>query len=81
MKTFDIITEADARVLHARRDGDAVARGGHITPLALDTLRERAVTVVREGSASPRTLRWSRPPNPDAWPSPATIPASRCAAI
>ena len=30
-----------------------LARGGHITPLAQDTLRERRVTVVREGRASP----------------------------
>ena len=29
-----------------------LARGGHITPLAQDTLRERRVTVVREGRAS-----------------------------
>ena len=29
-----------------------LARRGHITPLAQDTLRERRVTVVREGSAS-----------------------------
>jgi len=29
-----------------------LARGGHITPLAADTLTERRVTVVREGQAS-----------------------------
>jgi ribose 5-phosphate isomerase B len=52
MKTFDIITEADARVL---RRGEVVmlARGGHVTPLAADTLKERRVTIVQEGSASP----------------------------
>jgi ribose 5-phosphate isomerase B len=51
MKTFDIITEADARVL---RRGEVVmlARGGHVTPLAADTLKERRVTIVQEGSAS-----------------------------
>jgi ribose 5-phosphate isomerase B len=51
MKEFEIITEADARVLPA---GATVAlkRGGHITPLAQDTLRERRVTVVHEGRAS-----------------------------
>jgi ribose 5-phosphate isomerase B len=48
MKRFDIITEADARVL---RHGDVVelSRGGHVTPLAQDTLKERRVTVVYEG--------------------------------
>jgi ribose 5-phosphate isomerase B len=51
MKTFEIITEADARVLPP---GDTVmlARRGHITPLAQDTLRERRITVVREGMTS-----------------------------
>ena len=29
-----------------------LARGGHVTPLAQDTLKERRVTVVREGRAS-----------------------------
>jgi ribose 5-phosphate isomerase B len=47
LKRYDIITEADARVLPI---GEAVslARGGHITPLALDTLKERRITVVHE---------------------------------
>ena len=47
MKTFDIITEADARVLDV---GETVAlhKGGHVTPLAADTLKERRVTVVTE---------------------------------
>jgi ribose 5-phosphate isomerase B len=48
MKTFDIITEADARVLQ-RGETVALSPRGHITPLALDTLRERRVTVVQEG--------------------------------
>jgi ribose 5-phosphate isomerase B len=51
MKTFDIITEADARVL-ARGETVMLARGGHVTPLAEDTLRERRITVTREGHAS-----------------------------
>jgi ribose 5-phosphate isomerase B len=51
MKTFDIITEADARVL-SRGDSVALTRSGHITPLAQDTLRERRITVLREGAAS-----------------------------
>jgi ribose 5-phosphate isomerase B len=56
MKTFDIITEADARVLQ-RGETVLLSRRGHITPLALDTLRERRVTVVEEGSAAPDDLR------------------------
>lgn len=51
MKRFDIITEADARVL-TRGDTVMLARGGHVTPLAHDTLNERRVTVIREGHAS-----------------------------
>jgi ribose 5-phosphate isomerase B len=48
MKRFEIITEVDARALSP---GDVVelSRGGHITPLAKDTLKERRVTVVHEG--------------------------------
>jgi ribose 5-phosphate isomerase B len=51
MKTFDIITESDARML-PRGEAVMLARGGHVTPLAQDTLRERRIAVVREGSAS-----------------------------
>jgi ribose 5-phosphate isomerase B len=52
MKLFDIITEADARVLPPD-DTVMLARRGHITPLAKDTLRERRITVVQEGLTSP----------------------------
>lgn len=47
MKRYDIITEADARAIDV---GSVVmlAPGGHITPLALDTLQARKVTVQRE---------------------------------
>lgn len=47
MRRFDIITEADARVLDV---GSTVrlARGGLVTPLAGDTLKARRVTVERE---------------------------------
>ena len=51
MKRFDIITEIDARVL-ARGETVMLARGGHVTPLARDTLKERGVTIVHEGRAS-----------------------------
>ena len=44
-----MVTEADARVLDY---GSTIvlATGGHITPLAQDTLRERRIAVVREGT-------------------------------
>jgi ribose 5-phosphate isomerase B len=48
VRQFDIITEADARVLPPGTRV-ALAPGGHITPLARDTLRERRITVVHEG--------------------------------
>ena len=51
MKRFDIVTEADARVLE-HGSTIALAAGGHITPLALDTLRTRRITVVRDGEAA-----------------------------
>lgn len=46
MKRFDLITEADARVLEVGTSVE-LARGGHITPLAQETLRDRRITVVR----------------------------------
>ncbi|HWW82898.1 MAG TPA: RpiB/LacA/LacB family sugar-phosphate isomerase [Vicinamibacterales bacterium] len=51
MKRFEIITESDARVLHP---GETVVLlpGGHITPLAQDTLNARRVVVVRDGQIS-----------------------------
>jgi len=52
MKTFEMITETDARSL-APGETVMLARGGHITPLAQDTLRDRRVTVVREGRTAP----------------------------
>ena len=47
MKTFDIISETDARTLEP---GSTVTLtpGGHITPLAADTLRARRITVLRD---------------------------------
>lgn len=46
---FEIITEADARQIE-RGATVELAKGGHVTPLAQDTLRERRVTVVPAGS-------------------------------
>jgi ribose 5-phosphate isomerase B len=60
MKRFDMITEADARVL-ARGDTVILARNGHVTPLAQDTLTERRVTVVREGLVSEDESRLAPP--------------------
>jgi ribose 5-phosphate isomerase B len=51
MKRFDFITESDARVLPP---GEPVmlARGGQVTPLANDTLKERRIAIVHEGRPS-----------------------------
>jgi ribose 5-phosphate isomerase B len=49
MKRFQMITEADARVLEYGSTVLLVA-GGHVTPLAEDTLRARRVAIVREGT-------------------------------
>jgi ribose 5-phosphate isomerase B len=47
VKSYDIITEADARSIEP---GTTVAlnRGGHVTPLAADTLRARRITVLSD---------------------------------
>jgi ribose 5-phosphate isomerase B len=50
MKTFQIITEADARVLEPGTSV-ALAPGGHVTPLAQDTLRARRISVIRAGES------------------------------
>ena len=47
MKRFHIVTEADARVLEYGST-IALAAGGHVTPLAQDTLRARRVTVIAD---------------------------------
>jgi ribose 5-phosphate isomerase B len=51
MKRFQMITEADARVLEY---GSAVVlvAGGHVTPLAHDTLTARRIALVREGPST-----------------------------
>ena len=51
-RVFEIITEADARTIE-RGATVELAKGGHVTPLAADTLRERRVTVVPVGSVDP----------------------------
>lgn len=52
MKRFDIITEADARLIDVGATVELTA-GGHVTPLARDTLSARRVTVIAAGSADP----------------------------
>jgi ribose 5-phosphate isomerase B len=52
MKKFEIITEADARVLDIGTTVE-LARGGVVTPLAKDTLAARRVTVVPAGALDP----------------------------
>ena len=49
MTRYDMITETIARTLE-RGATVTLATGGHVTPLAADTLRERRVVVVREGA-------------------------------
>lgn len=51
-RRFDIITEADARQIDYGATVELSA-GGHVTPLARDTLRERRITVVATGSVDP----------------------------
>lgn len=55
-----MITEADARQL---TPGETVmlARGGHVTPLAADTLKERRIALVHEGLTSPDEARLAPP--------------------
>jgi ribose 5-phosphate isomerase B len=50
MKRFDIITEADARMLDYGATVE-LAAGGLVTPLARDTLSARRVTVVAVGAS------------------------------
>jgi ribose 5-phosphate isomerase B len=52
MKQFEIITEADARTIDVGATVE-LSRGGHVTPLAKDTLAARRVTVVPAGSQDP----------------------------
>jgi ribose 5-phosphate isomerase B len=52
MKRFDIITEADARTFDVGSTVELSA-GGHVTPLARDTLAARRVTVVAAGTLDP----------------------------
>jgi ribose 5-phosphate isomerase B len=52
IRRFDIITEADARRIESGTTVELSA-GGHVTPLARDTLTARRITVVPAGSVDP----------------------------
>lgn len=52
LKRFEIITEADARLLDIGATVE-LAAGGQVTPLAKDTLAARRITVIPAGSADP----------------------------
>ncbi len=52
VRRFSIITESDARQVEPGTTVELEA-GGHVTPLAADTLRARRVTVVPAGSVDP----------------------------
>jgi ribose 5-phosphate isomerase B len=49
VRRFDLITEADARLIEYGATVE-LSPGGHVTPLARDTLNARRVTVVPTGS-------------------------------
>ena len=50
MLKFEIITEADARTIDIGATVE-LATGGHVTPLARDTLQARRVTVIAAGTS------------------------------
>src|SRR5215210_3712033 len=54
MKRFQMITEADARVIEYGSTVTLVA-GGHVTPLAADTLKARRVSVIRDSGDADET--------------------------
>jgi ribose 5-phosphate isomerase B len=64
MRRFNMIAEADARVLEYGSSVVLVA-GGHVTPLAHDTLKERRITIVREGTDV--DAEWLAPPSEIRW--------------
>jgi ribose 5-phosphate isomerase B len=55
MQRFDIITEADARMIDVGATVELTA-GGHVTPLARDTLAARRVTVINAGPTDPTLI-------------------------
>ena len=62
MRRFDIITEADARALDIGATVE-LAPGGHVTPLARDTLGARRITVIPAGLYDPALPDGLAPPS------------------
>lgn len=62
LKRFEIITEADARTLDVGSTVE-LAAGGHVTPLARDTLASRRVTIVSAGANDPSLVAGLAPEN------------------
>ena len=62
-RRFSFIGENDARALEAGSTVE-LSPGGHVTPLARDTLRERRITVVAAGSEDPQLPADLAPPFP-----------------
>lgn len=52
VRRFSMISEVEARQIEPGTTVE-LDKGGHVTPLAADTLRERRVTVVTTGSSDP----------------------------
>ena len=59
MKRFEIITEADARLLEIGSTVELAPRG-HVTPLAADTLRDRRITVAYADSGALSSITRAR---------------------
>lgn len=62
MRRFEIITEADARSLDIGATVE-LAPGGHVTPLARDTLGARRITVIPAGPYDPALPDGLAPPS------------------
>ena len=62
MRRFEIITEADARALDIGATVE-LAPGGHVTPLARDTLGARRITVIAAGLHDPGLPDGLAPPS------------------
>jgi ribose 5-phosphate isomerase B len=60
-RQFDIITETEARQIEYGATVE-LRKGGHVTPLAADTLKARRVTVVPAGTVDPALAADLAPP-------------------
>ncbi len=77
VRRFGLISESDARQIEPGSTVE-LEKGGHVTPLAWDTLRARRVTVVPAGTVDASLPADLAPVAPvRAWSSARTIPGSR----